>query len=174
MNLDTTLRPAVATDGGFLAAILMEAFNWDPERPPKSLEEMLAAPQIAHYVVGWPLPGDVGVVAEILGHPVGGAWVRLFTRADRGFGYVADDIPELSIAVVSGHRGDGIGTSLMHTLEIAASAAGYHSISLSTERSNYAHDWYTKLGYRVVANDRQSDIMLKQISPAVGPAFVVE
>lgn len=163
MEAATTLRPAYATDGDFLEAMLLEAVNWDPGRPPLRLSEVLATPQLAHYVTGWPWPNDVGVVAEVLDRPVGAAWLRLFSRADHGFGYVADDVPELTIAVAPGHRGDGTGTSLMHTIEVAAAAAGHHSISLSTERKNYAHAWYLSLGYRVVANDRHSDTMLKRL-----------
>jgi ribosomal protein S18 acetylase RimI-like enzyme len=163
MDSKVTLRPATATDGDFLATMLQEAFNWDPHRAPLTLDAVLAIPEVAHYISGWPRPGDVGVIAEILGHPVGAAWVRKFSAAEHGFGYVADDIPELSIAVSVGHRGDGVGTALMHTLEPAVAAAGYHSISLSTERANYAQAWYASLGYRVVFNDRHSDTMLKRL-----------
>lgn len=166
MDVATTLRPAYTTDGDFLEAMLLEAVNWDPTRPPLSMNEVLAAPHLAHYVAGWQRPDDVGVVAEVLDRPVGAAWLRLFSRTDPGFGYVADEVPELTIAVAPGHRGDGIGTSLMHTIEVAAAAAGHHSISLSTERRNYAHAWYLSLGYRVVANDRHSDTMLKRLDTA--------
>ena len=168
MDLETTLRPAVRADAEFLEAMLLEAVNWDPSRQPLSLHELLATPHLAHYVAGWPQPGDVGVVAEIVDHPVGAAWVRRFSRSDPGFGYVADDVPELTVAVAPGHRADGIGTSLMHTVELAAAAAGYSSISLSTERANYAHRWYVALGYRVVGNDRHSDTLLKRLETS-GP-----
>jgi ribosomal protein S18 acetylase RimI-like enzyme len=163
MDDEFTLRPATVNDTDFLASMLREAINWDPARESLSLDAVLASPDLAHYIVGWPQDGDVGVVAEILDHRVGAAWLRRFTRADHGFGYVADDIPEMTIAVAPGHRGDGIGTRLMHTIEIAAAAAGYDSISLSTERTNYAHSWYTGLGYRVVADDQHSDTMVKNL-----------
>jgi GNAT superfamily N-acetyltransferase len=171
MDPNVTLRPAVATDGGFLASMLREAFNWNPERVPLTLDAILDTPEIARYIVDWQLPGDVGVIAEILDHPVGAAWVRLFQAPDRGFGYVADDVPELTIGVAVGHRGDGIGTVLMHTLEPAAAEAGYRKISVSVERANYAQAWYTKLGYRVVFNDRHSDTMVKRIEDGPGGRY---
>jgi hypothetical protein len=41
------------------------------------------------YVVDWPRQADFGVVAEVDGVPAG-AWARLV----RGYGFVADAVPE--------------------------------------------------------------------------------
>ena len=63
----------------------------------------MADPRYAGYLSGWPRHGDVGLVAEQDG-PVGAAWYRTYTEADHGYGFVAEDVPELAIAVVASRR----------------------------------------------------------------------
>src|ERR1700744_38984 len=100
-----TLRPAVAADADFLAAMVVEAVNWRPEltwRP----ERILADPLSLHYVSGWPWPTDFGTVAlDQAGASIGAAWCRLFTADDPGYGFVGPGVPELSIGVVAPWRG---------------------------------------------------------------------
>jgi hypothetical protein len=50
--------------------MLVEAVNWRPSRQ-LSLEQIMATPESAHYVSGWPKPGDQGVIAEADDQPVG-------------------------------------------------------------------------------------------------------
>jgi hypothetical protein len=51
-------------------------------------------PELWHYLEGWPLDEEFGVVAEITdGIPVGAAWCRTFTVDDAGYGFVAPDNP---------------------------------------------------------------------------------
>jgi hypothetical protein len=40
------------------------------------------------------------MIAEASGVPIGAAWLRLMPVHDSGYGFVAPDVPELSIAVV--------------------------------------------------------------------------
>jgi len=47
--------------------------------------------------------------------------------ADRGYGYVANDIPELALAVAPEHRGRGLGSSLIDTLKVAVAGAGFRT-----------------------------------------------
>jgi hypothetical protein len=95
------LRAATPADEPFLTSMLELASNWrplDPSRPPNPVDE--------RYVARFGRPGDLGVVAEDPhGRPAGAAWCRLRTAADRGYGYVADDVPELTLAVSEEHRG---------------------------------------------------------------------
>ena len=157
------VRAVTPDDREFLEDMLSEAFNWDPARRAMPRDELRSVPSIIHYVTGWPRPGDLGVIAEVDRLPVGAVWIRLFSIDDPGFGFVEAAIPELSIAVASNHRGQGIGTLLMQDAEAAALSAGHDALSLSVERSNPAAAWYRAIGYRHVASDIHSDTLIKRL-----------
>ena len=76
------IRPATAHDVTFLCQMLAVAADWRPDTPTRSVDEVLAEPELAHYVAGWPLERDVGVVAEDGVRPVGAAWWRFFTAQE--------------------------------------------------------------------------------------------
>jgi GNAT superfamily N-acetyltransferase len=59
---------------------------------------------------------DIALVAEADHQLVGAVWGRLFNREHKGFGYVDDRTPELSMVVVAEYRNQGIGTSLMKAI----------------------------------------------------------
>ena len=88
------LRPAGPADAAFLADMVAAAAFWRLDGPTGTVEEVMAEPQLAHYVAGWPQPGDSGVIAEDTG-PVGAAWLRYFPDSDPGFGFVDAATPEL-------------------------------------------------------------------------------
>jgi GNAT superfamily N-acetyltransferase len=159
-----TIRPAVASDAGFLADMLVEAVNWSTEWQPKSRDRILSAPDTAHYVAGWPRDTDLGVLAEADGQPVGAAWLRFRPATDPGYGFVAADVPELTIGVAAGWRGRGVGRALLRAISGQARARGIARISLSVERKNHAQRLYLSEGYRVVdSSDAQSDTMIKDL-----------
>ncbi len=126
--------------------MLVEAAVWQPEAPRPSIEEALADPHIGPYLAGWPRSGDYGVIAEA-GAPVGAAWYRTFSRAEHGYGFVDDDVPELSIAVVASHRRHGIGRQLLLDLVDMSAAQGYPALSLSVAEENPARRLYLTVGF---------------------------
>ncbi len=142
-------RRAGDGDKDVLIAMLAEAFNWSPDRPPMAIADLLSSEHIALYVEGWRRPGDVGVIAEHAdGQPVGAAWYRTYTQESHGYGFVDDATPEITIGVAQGFRGRGIGRSLMHHLIDEAIASGVPALSLSVEPSNTpARSLYERLGF---------------------------
>lgn len=158
-----TFRAAEAADLDFLVSMLLEAFNWHPERS-FSRERILSDPEIAHYVAGWPQPDDLGVIA--VGEdeqPLGAAWLRQLTAEDPGYGYVAGDVPELTIGVRAQWRGRGVGRALLRELVRVADERGVKRISLSVERANYAAKLYTDEGFTVVKQFEDADTMLLNV-----------
>lgn len=139
------MRDAEAGDLAFMTAMLAEAASWRGEEPPDT-EAVMADPYMAHYVEGWPLPGDVGVIAE-LDQPVGAAWYRFLSESDPGYGFVAASIPEITIGVTPASRGLGVGTALLHQLAATAKASGIESLSLSVEQENPALALYRRMGF---------------------------
>jgi ribosomal protein S18 acetylase RimI-like enzyme len=143
------LRDATTTanDERFLREMLAEAVAWRPETTRPSVEARLAAPHIALYVEGWGRPGDVGVIAEEEGQPLGAGWYRLFTDVEHGYGFIESAVPELTLAVLEEARGRGIGTSLLRALISRASTEGHGAISLSVEEDNPAVHLYERVGF---------------------------
>ncbi len=65
----------------------------------------------------WGRAGDVALSAlDRRDEPVGAIWMRRFDADAPGYGYVADDIPELAIGVYPEFRGQRVGTLLMGSL----------------------------------------------------------
>ena len=147
-----SIRPLTKTDEPFLWEMLYQAI-YVPEgskRPPRSI---IYEPELAKYVQGWGEPGDTGLVAtNEAGQPIGAAWLRLLTGDNKGYGYIDDKTPELSIAVLPAYRGKGIGTSLLRRLLIEAQSH-FASISLSVSPDNPALRLYRRLGFEVVGEN---------------------
>jgi len=160
-----TLRPGTAGDAEFLTAMLLAAVNWAPGRA-VSPGEALGHPQTAHYVAGWPRADDLAVVAQDhAGTPIGAAWLRLFPADDPGYGFVAPDVPELSIGVAEPWRGKGVGRALLREVARQAAARGFTRISLSVERANPAIALYRSEGYGTVESGPDADTMVKPLRP---------
>ena len=131
--------------------------------------EIVRRPESARYVRGWSPRAEPGVIAEAAddGRPVGAAWVRLLSGAGAGHGHVADDVPELAIAVLPGWRGRGVGTAMLQRL-LRAVEPRYPGVSLSVSRTNPARRLYERHGFREVGSKDTSLIMRRDTR--AGPA----
>ncbi len=153
-------RPAAIDDFTFLAAMLGEAAVWRPDKATPTADEVMADPRYAMYLSGWPRHGDYGLVAEQDG-PVGAAWYRTCTEANHGYGFVAEDVPELSIAVIASRRHEGIGRRLLIDLIEASVAQGCRAVSLSVAENNPARGLYESAGFVLVEKQGHSWTMVR-------------
>jgi GNAT superfamily N-acetyltransferase len=154
MEAQVDLRAATAADRGFIEDMLIEAYNWNPAREPLSRDRVLGDPVLNKYVAGWPRSGDSGVIAlGPAGEPIGAVWLRYFTADNPGYGFVAEDVPELSLGVVAEWRGRGVGRALLRTVT--------GRVSLSVEAANRARELYMQEGFRFVASDANADTMIR-------------
>lgn len=157
------LRDATADDADLLVDMLLEAFNWTGE-PRFTRDDVLRDAHTARYVGGWGRPGDLGVVAVADGTPVGAAWARALPANAPGYGWVADDVPELGLAVAAGHRGRGAGSALLAGLLDRTRSAGCRAVSLSVEDGNTAaRALYERHGFVVVGRNGGSDTLLRTL-----------
>jgi ribosomal protein S18 acetylase RimI-like enzyme len=158
------VRPTTADDLEFLRAMSYDAATWRPG-PRPSAESVLAEPAVARYLTAWGRKGDAAWIAEEAGSPLGAAWYRLFPADEPGYGFVATDVPELSIAVDAAARGRGIGTLLLETLVAGARADGFRAVSLSVEADNPAVRLYERTGFRRISTDGGAWTMLLALRP---------
>ena len=161
--MPVTSRAADAADGPFLTEMLVEAAFWRPGGPRGTVGQVLADPELAHYVTGWPREGDLGVVAEDDG-PVGAVWLRRFPADSPGFGYVDAATPELGMGVRGDRRRQGVGTMLLADLLARARAAGVERVSLSVEPDNPARRLYDRAGFVPVGRTGGSMTMLRTVT----------
>lgn len=166
---EVQVRPATDDDFLFLATMLGESAVWRPDKPTPTGEQVLADLRYAMYLAGWPRHGDCGFVAERNGL-VGAAWYRTFTEAEHGYGFVAEDVPELAIAVVVSCRHEGIGRRLLTNLINASVAEGYQALSLSVREANPARALYESVGFTIIKQHGTSLTMIRHA--ADGPAQV--
>jgi ribosomal protein S18 acetylase RimI-like enzyme len=135
------IRPGTPQDARFLRDMLRHAYYW---RPP---EEAEGGVHPMNYVENWGRQGDAAMIALDQGFPVGAAWYRLFKPDRRGYGFVDEATPELSIAVVPSRRGAGIGGELMTSLLERARREGYRAISLSVAKDSPSIRLYERYGF---------------------------
>jgi ribosomal protein S18 acetylase RimI-like enzyme len=142
--MDYIVRPLTVED----ESIVWEMLRYASHEP--SLDSVQKQPYLARYASGWGRVGDLGCVATKDTASIGAAWLRLWVKENRGFGYVSDEIPELAIAVLPNFRGQGIGTRLlMQVLEMAKGR--FPAVSLSVRAANSAVRLYERAGFTKVA-----------------------
>jgi GNAT superfamily N-acetyltransferase len=147
------LRPVEIHDVRFLRDMLRHAYHWriaeDEERP------------VYRYVQNWGRPGDAGVIALDGPHAYGAAWYRLFTKDEPGFGFVDEQTPEVTIAIVPSRRGKGAGKELLEALLEQARADGYRAVSLSSAAEQAPY--YERLGFETVRDGEDAVTMVKRL-----------
>ena len=152
------IQPLTSDDQPILWEMLYQAI-YVPSGAAPPTRAILEEPDIAHYAAGWGRDGDMGLKALDNGTPIGATWLRLI----QGYGYVADDIPELTIVVLPAYRGQGIGTELLKGL-IDHTSRCYRGISLNVVGENPAMRLYEKLGFQIVRPDGASYTMLLRMA----------
>jgi ribosomal protein S18 acetylase RimI-like enzyme len=158
-----SVRSLSPADQEFLWEMLYQAL-YAPPGAPAFPREIVHQPEIRRYVEGWGRPGDMGFVAMEAQQSVAAVWIRLWAGEDCGYGYVDDETPELSIAVLPACRARGIGTGLMARM-LAAARSEYPAISLSVSANNPAVRLYERLGFERVGESGSSLTMCKRFMP---------
>jgi GNAT superfamily N-acetyltransferase len=161
------IRPGGTADVRFLRDMLRHAYYWRSAAPDAPMED-----SVQRYVNGWGRSGDAAVIAVERTGPVGAAWYRLFPASEAGYGFVDEQTPELSIAVVPGRRGRGYGDELLTALLERARKSGFDRVSLSVEPDNPALKLYERHGFRQVGEKGGSLTMVAELSdrPDATPA----
>jgi GNAT superfamily N-acetyltransferase len=165
------IRLAGADDAAFMSSILISAMNWSPEHS-TSPDDLLADAQVWHYIADWPQPDDQGLIAvDDNGRSLGACWLRYRPLTRPGFGFIAADIPELTIGVRLEARRTGIGRALLRAMADQAQSRGVTALSLSVEHGNPAAYLYRSEGWRTVKAEPDADTMTLDVRAPQSPGL---
>ncbi|GAB2603400.1 hypothetical protein GCM10009696_06050 [Kocuria himachalensis] len=86
-------------------------------------------------------------MAEVGKDATGVVWAQYLPPGDPGYGFLAEDTPEVSLWVRGNWRGQGVGRALLRQVQDDARARGVPRLSLSVEAGNYAKKLYLVEGF---------------------------
>ncbi|MEA5107747.1 MAG: GNAT family N-acetyltransferase [Sphaerochaeta associata] len=143
---------------------LLEDFLYDAIFVPVGEEvlprSVLLEPSIQNYYQDFGRAHDYCLVAEQEGKLLGAVWARVLSGPVKGYGYVDEHTPELTISVQNEFRGMGIGTALLRAMLDLLQRAGYGQTSLSVQKENPAADLYKRLGFTTLEEKDEDYLML--------------
>ncbi len=145
-NPDLKIREMTPSETPFLEEMLFQAiFTPEGKTPPE--KSLIFEPFLYHYIDDFGKKKDIALVAEMDNKLIGAIWLRLFTEAKKGYGFVDTHTPELSMAVDFPHRNSGIGAILLKEMLEKSKKKGYKQVSLSVDKRNFAYQLYLKFGF---------------------------
>ena len=154
------LRAATLDDTEFLAAVYaatrmeeLAVTGWSDEQKAEFCWMQFTA-QDSHYRQHYPT-AEYSVI-EVSGIPVGRLYVDRWSR----------EIRIMDIAILPQHRGNGIATHLLESLQNEA-AGTRQSLSIHVERFNPALRFYQRLGFRLTED--KGVYLLMEWTPAGWP-----
>jgi len=154
------IRPLQKGEEWFLEQMLYEAMYisiYDRPLP----ESVVNLPELALYIANFGRKGDLCYVSEENGELIGAIWSRLWSKEQKGYGYVDEQTPEVSLALKPAFRGKGIGTKFIEVIGQVLQQQGYAQISLSVDRRNRAIELYRKQGFEITAATEGAFTMVK-------------
>ena len=162
--MNFSIRPIREEDIDFLWEMLYQSL-YVPEGQKPFERSILQDPYISKYMEGWGRAGDFGFIAENeKGQRIGSITARCFDEENKGFGYIANDVPELGMALLAEYRGNRIGTALMNELIQEAKKMSIKKVSLSVDPGNEAAmKLYERFGFKVVGKVDTSFTMVVDV-----------
>jgi [ribosomal protein S18]-alanine N-acetyltransferase len=155
-------RQLAVEEAGFLEEMLFESIYLPPEEKFKLGKEIIYQPALKKYYEHWGRKGDQAVVAvsDVTQKLLGCAWGRLYSDNEKGYGFISDTIPELSIAIYKDYRNQGMGTKLLCRIKEVYKNLGIHKLSLSVDKRNPAVHLYQREGFSVFHENENDFVML--------------
>ncbi len=130
-----------------------------------TLAQVDGDPHLAAYYRTAP---EFGIVSTAAGQPTGVVWVTLFPPEAPGYGFVRPGVPELSVCVLPGYRGAGLGPHLVAAVVDEGRRRGLAALSLSVEQGNPAQRLYERLGFAPVAGAADPGTLLLDLDAPSG------
>ena len=152
-------------DIDFLKEMLFEAIFLPQEIKNKLSKDIINQPELNKYFIDWGRPGDLAYVAEtsLTSKLIGCIWGRLFTLTNKGYGFIDEQTPELSVALSVNYRNQGIGTALGNAIIHNYRQLNYKKLSLNVNESNPSLRLYERFDFKIVKREADSFIMVKEL-----------
>jgi ribosomal protein S18 acetylase RimI-like enzyme len=156
------IREIHQTEISFLDDMLYEAI-FIPVGEEKLPREIINQPELSRYIKNFGQTCDICLVAEFHGKLIGAIWTRVYNENEKGYGFVNNSTPELSMALFEEYRHRGIGTLLLKEMIQKLIEHNYKRVSLSVDKRNYAYDFYKRFGFEIFDSDEKEAIMIKKL-----------
>lgn len=159
-QIDYIIRPLREEETHLLRDFLYEAI-YIPEGVEPPTKEVIDIPELKIYIENFGKnQDDYCLVAETGNKVIGAVWARIMND----YGHIDNNTPSLSISLYREYRNKGIGTSLMKEMLKLLRDKGYHQVSLSVQKANYATKMYLKLGFKIIRETDEEFIMVKNMT----------
>ena len=155
-----TIRQIRTSELFFLEEMLFEAIfiaKGEQELPRAIIQQ----PELNKYINDFGKPTDFCLVAELNNNLVGAIWTRIFDWENKGYGFVDEHTPELSIAISRQFRNQGIGSKLMDELFFSLQKLNFKQVSLSVDIRNPAFRQYLRYNFKELNRDGFTATMVK-------------
>lgn len=158
IETDLEIREIKPTEYYFLKEMLYQAI-FVTDKKTVLPREIIEQPDLRKYIQNFGLTGDYCLVAEQNGKLIGAIWIRFIN----GYGFVDNETPELSMAVLNGYRDKGIGEQLLTKMIDRLKDKRLKRVSLSVDRESFAYGFYKKHGFVDYLVSDKSIIMIKEL-----------
>ena len=166
---DCTFQVLSPQDEALVKEVVYQSI-YVPKGNPRPSRGIMESADLRKYYEHWGKKGDYGlsVTPALSQKPVGAALVRYHVASKAGYGFVSEQIPELSVALLPGYRGMGLGSQLLERLISDLEAQGCPGISLSVDKRNPAMKLYEKLGFKTVRLEGNPTMLLNLNNTTLG------
>ena len=120
-------------------------------------------PLISKYIEEWGRKGDFGIIYKINVNKIGAVWIRFFYSSNKGFGFISESIPELSMAIKKEYRNQGLGSEMLKRFLAMCRERGIRNISISVDKRNKAFYFYKRIGFKVISENKEDFLMKIEI-----------
>ncbi len=157
------IRELKEEEYGFLEEALYMAV-YVPEGEEPYDRSVIFIPEVNKYINNFGTKDhDIAFVAIDYNKLIGCIWGRLFDNDEKGYGYINDQTPEISLSVFPDFRNKGLGGKLIDVISDYYRKKGFCKISLSTDKRNRSKNLYYRNNFRTVIENEVDYVMIKTL-----------
>lgn len=135
-----------------------------PEKEPAFSRALIDTPELRKYKENFGSRQlDLAIEARLGKEKIGLVWGRVFSAVRPSYGFISEDIPEISMAVKPDFRRRGVGSYLLAKIASDYQKKGVRAISLSVDHRNPARELYKRFGFEYFSKEGSSITMVKHL-----------